>query len=160
MPKSIKRLSELRTVTELRAALTELGYSPEPPYEPDAVFPDGSPEGFAVDLPKHNWPTPNTWKEASSYDLRCLGHGYVVIYPDLGERSGEVRFYVDHTLTGELIEGSWGIADPYAGEMAWGAEGVEAVTLNELRDRALIWMAAWDDPRTLEFENAGGCGNG
>ncbi len=47
----IRKLSELRTVTELRAALTEMGYSAVPPYEPAAVLPDGSPAGFAVHAP-------------------------------------------------------------------------------------------------------------
>ena len=157
----ITKLSELRTVGELLAALTELGYSAAPAYEPDAVFPDGTPEGFAVDLPKYNGPAPNTWREAGPHCLRRLGHGYVVICPDLGERTGVVSFYVHHSLTGELIAGSWGMEDEFAGEMAWGSEGwVEAITLKELRDRALIWMASWDDPRTLEFEDAGGFGNG
>ena len=156
----ITRLSELRTVTELLAALTELGYSAVPPAEPDAVFPDGSPAGFAVHLPTPcNGPAPNTWQEAGSHIRKSYGHGFLVFYPDLGQRTGEVYFHVSHSLAGELIASSWDLADMYMGEGKWPLDP-EITTLDELRDRALLWMADWDDPRSLEFEDDGGFGNG
>ena len=37
----------------------------------------------------------------------------------------------------------------YMGEGKWPLDP-EITTLDELRDRALLWMADWDDPRSLE----------
>jgi hypothetical protein len=146
----IRKLSELRTVTELLAALTEMGYRAVPPYEPAAVLPDGSPAGFAVYLPTPCDPfEPNTWQEDPDHYLRAYGEGFVLFYPDLGKRTGEVYFHVAHSPAGELIASSWDLADPYMGE-GQAPLDPETTTLNELRDRALIWMAAWDDPRSLE----------